>query len=171
MSLIIETGAGLASAESYCSEAEADDYHEKRGNADWNSVADKEAALRKATDYLIQNYRASWKGVRATATQALDWPRGNVYIEPFLNGGSSLLLASDIVPVQVKNACAELALKAASADLNPDLGKDVISQTVGPISTIYSAASPSYKRYRAIDMLLRPYLQSQSSCNVSAVRT
>lgn len=173
MALIVETGAGLATAESYISEVDADTYHEKRGNTAWDSVTDKEAALRKATDYLMQNYRMSWKGVRMTATQALDWPRGYVYRESFLNGASSsfpYLVDDDIVPVEVENACAELALKTATAKLNPDLGKDIVSQTVGPISTTYSASSPQQKRYRAIDMMLRPYLTS-NGINVSVGRS
>lgn len=161
MALIVEDGTAKADAESYISEADADTYHEKRGNVAWDAITDKEAALRKATDYMLQNYRALWKGVRMSATQALDWPRGYVYREPFLNGASTsfpYLVDDDIVPTEVKNACAELALRTADGDLNPDLGKDIVSQTVGPISTTYSAASPQQKRYRAIDMVLRPFL-------------
>lgn len=174
MALIVEDGTGMATAESYASEIEADLYHEKRGNTSWDSVTDKEAALRKATDYLLQTYSHLWKGARMTSTQALDWPRGNVYAMPFMGSVSeqSLLVDDDIVPVQVKNACIELALKSVSNDLNPDLTKDIITQTVGPISTTYSASSPQKKRYTAIDMMLRPYLSSSgSNINGSVVRS
>ena len=175
MALVVETGAGLANAESYISVADADTYHANRANAAWVSVTDKEAALRKATDYMLQNYRMAWKGVRMTATQALDWPRGYVYREAFIYGGVSsfpYLVADNIVPVEVKNACAELALKAGTADLNPDLTKDIITQTVGPISTTYAESSPQQKRYRAIDMMLRPYLkESGTGINASVVRS
>jgi hypothetical protein len=174
MALVVETGAGLATAESYISEADADTYHEKRGNTAWDSVTDKEANLRKATDYMLQNYRESWKGVRMTGTQALDWPRGFVYITPFLHGALGnypYLVADNIVPVEVKNACAELALKASTGDLNPDLAKDIISQTVGPISTTYAASSPQQKRYRGIDMILRPYLSSTGGVSTSVARS
>jgi len=173
MALIVEDGSGLAAAESYISEVEADAYHEKRGNTAWDTVTDKEAVLRKATDYMLQNYRMSWKGVRMNGVQALDWPRGYVYRESFLNGASSsfpYLVPDNIVPVEVKNACAELALRAATADLNPDLSKDIVSQTVGPISTTYAANSPQQKRYRGIDMMLRPYLTS-NGVNIPVGRT
>ena len=178
MALVVEDGTGKADAESYISVSDASAYHTARGNAAWAALASdtvREQCLRKATDYMLQNYRDSWKGARMTATQALDWPRGNVYTTPFINGASNeypYLVADDIVPTEVKKACAELALKASAAALNPDLAKDIISQTVGPISTTYSASSPQQKRYRAIDMMLRPYLTAlPGGCNAAVVRT
>lgn len=177
MALIVETGAGLSTAESYISVADATTYHAARGNAAWAALASdtvREQCLRRATDYMLQAYRESWKGIRMLATQALDWPRGNVYSSPALGGGSGAypyLVADDIVPTEVKNACAELALKASAEELNADLSKDIISQTVGPITTVYNASSPQQKRYRLIDMMLRPYLASQSSVNMSVARS
>lgn len=178
MALVVEDGTGKADAESYISVVDASAYHTARGNAAWAALASdtiREQCLRKATDYMVQNYRASWKGARMTATQALDWPRGNVYTTPFINGASNeypYLVADDIVPTEVKNACAELALKASSAELAPDLAKDIIQQKVGPISTTYSESSPQQKRYRAIDMILTPYLLAQpGGCMSAVVRT
>jgi hypothetical protein len=161
--LTVETGAGITGADSYGTLAQLAAHHVKYGNTTWAALTAyaQEVAARKAAEYMLGNYRASWKGVRMTATQGLDWPRGYVYITPFLNGASGefpYLVADDIVPDEVFRAFADLALKASTAELNPDLGKDIISQTVGPISTTYSAGSPQQKRYRAIDMLLRPYL-------------
>ena len=78
MSLIVEDGTGRADAESYASVSVADAYHTARGNTAWAALATtalKEAALRKATDYLGQTYGLRWKGYRMTTTQALDWPR------------------------------------------------------------------------------------------------
>ena len=56
MALIVEDGNGIAGADSYATEAQADLYHEHRGNTAWYSVADKEAALRKATDFMPVSY-------------------------------------------------------------------------------------------------------------------
>lgn len=178
MALVVETGAGLSTAESYISVTDASTYHTNRGNAAWAALASdtvREQCLRKATDYMLQNYRELWKGIRMTATQALDWPRAYVYTTPYLNGAVGeypYLVADDIVPTEVARACAELALKASTNELNPDLAKDVITQTVGPISTTYSASSPQQKRYRAIDMMLAPYINSSGrGPNTSVVRS
>ena len=153
--LIVEDGSIVAGAEAYCSEVAADLYHENRGNSVWSAVTDKEAALRKATDYMTQAYRGLWKGFRVSSSQPLDWPRANVQVE---DGPCRNIVAANTVPQEVKDACAELALKASSAALAPDLEQGVVSETVGPLSVTYSQSSPQYTRYRAIDMLLRPYL-------------
>lgn len=169
MALIVEDGTIVAGAESYISVANADSYHDKRGNSAWDAVADKEAMLRRATDYMVQNYRASWKGVRVSANQALDWPRSAVYLQ-----GTSIYpetaLSSSVVPLEIQNACAELALRAAAEDLNPDLDRAVVSETVGPISTTYDAHSAQKKRFLAVDAMLRPYLKSSGPC-ADVVRT
>lgn len=50
MTLIVETGAGLAISESYASVAYADDYFTARNNANWDgNNAHKEGLLRIAT--------------------------------------------------------------------------------------------------------------------------
>lgn len=164
MALIVEDGNGIAGADSYATEAQADLYHENRGNTAWYSVADKEAALRKATDYMVQNYRLAWKGYRVDPEQALDWPRYECYVPGYRLGtySSDYLVPSNVVPIEVRNACIELALKVTVEDLNPDLTQQILSNTVGPISVTYSAASPQYKRFRAIDMMLRHLLDGNS---------
>lgn len=174
--LVVETGAGVANADSYGTLAQLDAYHVQRGNTAWAALTEhlKEVAARDATDYMFQVYVSAWKGVRMTATQGLDWPRGFVYTIPYLNGATGsypYLVADDIVPTEVFRAFAELALKASTAELNPDLAKDIVSQTVGPISTTYATSSPQYKRYRSIDMMLRPYLATQSAVNAAVGRS
>lgn len=77
MALVIETGAGLPSAEAYsdvasCS-AWATSYY---GHALTGSTADKEAAIRRAVAYLDG---LQWTGTRTTGrVQALAWPRTGV---------------------------------------------------------------------------------------------
>jgi hypothetical protein len=68
MTLTVEDGTGKADAESYISVADADTYFTARNNATWAalSTSDKEAALRKATDYMLQAYRVRWAGMRET---------------------------------------------------------------------------------------------------------
>ena len=101
MSVIVETGAGVANANSFASVAAATAYHAARGNAAWDNIDDKDAALLKATDNMQAEYHSRWKGVQTHATQPLDWPRWGVCIDGWGN-----YIASDAIPVEVINACA-----------------------------------------------------------------
>lgn len=145
MPLTVEDGTGLATADSYASRAEADAYHAARGNAAWAaaSTAARDAALRRATQYLDTRYR--WVGNRLTLTQALEWPR---YFVPRLG------YPSGWPQVPVVQACMELALRALDGELMADdEGRDVLSESVGPISVTYSPKGGGV-RYPAVDRLL-----------------
>jgi hypothetical protein len=86
MALIVETGQAGSTSESFASVADADLYHSNRGNTAWAAIAStalKEAALRKATDYMEQSYRLRWLGYRHTEAQALSWPRDEVQRSDF----------------------------------------------------------------------------------------
>ncbi len=166
MSLIVEDGTGLPNAESYCSVAEANDYHAAIGNAAWAGLATdtlREENLRKATLFMRQLYRMTWQGKRTKSTQALDWPRYDVEVDDYW-------LASNIVPVDVKNACAELALKAISGPLVTDLTQGVKSKKVGPIETVYDDKSPRHTQYLAVDRMLGPYLNGGGSSTLRVSR-
>ncbi len=168
MALIVETGSGKSDSESYISVADATTYHTARGNAAWAALATdalREAALRKATDFMRQVYRSRWQGYKVNEDQALDWPRYDVEVEGYA-------VDSDIVPTEVKNACAELALKASAAELNPDLTQGVAREKVGQIEVEYDKASPQFTRYRAIDALLSPYLKAGGGgCSMGVIRS
>ena len=168
MTLIVEDGSGKSDSESYISVADASNYHTVRGNTAWAALATdalREAALRRATDYMRQAYRSRWQGYKVNEDQALDWPRYDVEVEGYA-------VDSDIVPTEVKNACAELALRASAADLNPDLTQGVLSEQVGSISVTYDKASPQFTRYRAIDALLSPYLKAGGGgCSMGVIRS
>lgn len=164
MALVTETGTGSATAESYISVASADTYHSDRGSTAWAALttAVKEQSLRKATEYMLQMYRNRWKGVRVFITQALDWPRSDVQIDPG-NGPYAVYsnyVASNIVPVEVARACAEYALRASTAKLLDDLTQGVVSEQIGPISTTYDKFSSQSVRYPAVDAVLAPYLMA-----------
>jgi hypothetical protein len=77
--------------------------------------------------------------------------------------GRQLPGRSDIVPADIANACADLALKAASGDLNADLTRGVVRKKVGPLETEYDRYSPQSVRYPAITMALAPYLKGSSA--------
>ena len=168
MTLIVEDGSIVTGAESYISVADASTYHTARGNTAWAALATdalREAALRRATDYMRQAYRSRWQGYKVNEDQALDWPRYDVEVEGYA-------VDSDIVPTEVKNACAELALRASAADLNPDLTQGVAREKVGQIEVEYDKASPQFTRYRAIDALLSPYLKAGGGgCSMGVIRS
>ncbi|WP_022684555.1 DnaT-like ssDNA-binding protein [Sphingobium bisphenolivorans] len=152
MALVVETGEGLSNSESYISVAAADARHTAFGNSAWTGEdAVKEAALRRATAYIEQAYRTRWTGQRKTQSQALSWPRYDVIVD-------GCFIASDSVPSDIANACADLALRALSADLAEDTTRAVIREKVGPLETEYDPNSPQGTRYRAIDAMLAPYL-------------
>lgn len=171
MALVVETGSGSATAESYVSVVDADTYHADRGNTAWAALATaaKEQALRKGTDFMIQSYRHRWKGTRVTTTQALDWPRADVQIDVGSYSVYSNFIANNIVPVEVMRACAEYALRASTAPLMADLTQAKASVTVGPISTSYDTSSPQTTRYKALDAMLAPYMLRGSNV-VEAIR-
>jgi len=149
VALIVEDGTGRSDAESYISTIYARAYHAARGNVAWEAltVAEMEEALRKATDYMVSEYRFRWIGQRINTTQALDWPR---YSIPDINNST--------IPEEVKKACAEFALRSLSGPLLDDLSQAVIAKSVGPLSVTYDRNSSQRRRYLFIDSILSPYL-------------
>lgn len=165
MSIIVEDGTGLATAESYCSVAEATTYFSGIGNTAWAALASdaiREQNLRKSTAFMIGRYRARWAGARKTTTQALDWPRSLVPIKdaPNLYGGSASYYSDTTVPQDIKNACASLALRASTATLLADQTRTKNSVTIGQISTTYDAVAGQAVQYVEVDAMLAPYLKS-----------
>lgn len=167
MALTTENGSGLADAESYCSVAFATAHHAARGNAAWAALASdtvREQLLRKATDYMMGAYRLRWSGRRTSTTQALDWPRYDVPMTdgPGLNVTTSYYPSNE-VPAAVARACADLALKAATADLAHDLSQAVKSKSVGAVKIEYQDYSQATKTYRSVDNALSPFLSGQGT--------
>ena len=104
MALVVESGAGLATAESYVSEADALTYLTAIGEETaWAALttAQREAALRLATSWLDAHY--VWPGSVRMGDQALAWPRvGALDCE-------GRTVAYDEVPSTVANATAWVA--------------------------------------------------------------
>ena len=162
--LTIETGAGLPDAESYASVAAADARCASLGLIAWGALAevDKEIALRRAALFMA-TYRTRWAGRRVYQQQALDWPRYNVVVDGFT-------VPSTTVPVDVINACIDLAVRAGSGeDLLPDLdtGSNAIKKDkTGPLETEYfQNTTDARERFVAVDALLAPYFGSAGGGN------
>lgn len=149
MTLIVETGSGASDAESYASVSDADTRHAALGRTLWATLStnEKEQALRRATEYMLQAYRGKWKGGRTLSTQALDWPRYGVCVDGFA-------VSSSTVPAEVVKACCELAFKAAFGDLLEDQGPQVVAEKVGPIEVQYQAGGRQAIKYASVDAML-----------------
>ena len=167
MAFVVETGAGVANANSYASVAAADGYVADRGIAAWTALttSDKQQALIKATDYLEATYRDAWKGTRVTSTQPLSWPRTNVIVDGFL-------IDANVVPLNVINACVEMALRSSSGEtLIADQGQRVKREKIDVIEIEYQDYSDPTQRYPFVNRMLSPYLLSSSDGGFSQVRT
>lgn len=116
--MVVETGAGLPTANSYCSLIDADTYHEMRlHNTTWTSLSSdtqEEIALMWATRILDEE--VNWAGVKYTEDQGLRWPRSGV-VDP--DGYS---IDTSEMPTFLIEATAELAMHLITEDRSSDSG-------------------------------------------------
>lgn len=110
---VVEDGTGLPTSVSYVGVEWANEYFLVRGAHKWAEAAneDKQYALIQATDFIDVSYE--FPGSRATAEQALAWPRTNA-----TNKYGTLL---EGVPGPIQKAVVELALRALDAPLLADI--------------------------------------------------
>lgn len=155
MAFVVEDGTGLTNSNALIDVAFADAYFTDRGgNATWTASSNdqKQSAIVQATDYLCGRFR--FKGTKYNEDQALEFPR--VFCDS----------EDPQMPVKMKQAVAEYAVRARVAKLAPDptvdaTGGTVISkkEKVGPLEeeTKYSDTQTvrSFTAYPAADMLLR----------------
>lgn len=151
---------GTASANAYISVAFFSAYHADRLHDLGDTVqADHQAAIIKASDFIDRRYRGAFIGIRYSMTQTTEWPRINAnYQDGRIVSG---------IPIEVKQACAELAFRALTAPLAPDpvfedTNRIVASKTerVGPIeeSTSYvdsGGAIVDWRPYPEVEGILR----------------
>ena len=185
MTITVEDGTGLTGADAYISVADADTYFSAIGDTTWSAAGttEKEQAIVQATRYMEKRFGNKWKGLIASSTQALGWPRDYVYDER----GTEL---DDQVPGAIAKACAEYAKHALSNDLIPPVvypvseGAPVLFgrinrkvEKVGPVyeETYYSVSGSNTSRvgsgsvlvdadrvvqYPEADFLVGPFLRS-----------
>ena len=150
----------------------------------------QESLLIQATQYMVGVYRLRWTGLRVQPGtipnpglgqsgsvlpgQSLDWPRIGVILKDtasfFVDQRLSYTVPANIVPDPVQQACCELALRASTQDLWPDLDQRTLVEKVGPIQVNYDRFSPQYRRFRQVDLLLNPYLDSTNGLTVKLNR-
>lgn len=155
MPLIVEDGTGLANAESYVSEAVATTYFADRAIETWLDVENKEAALRRAAQYIDAVYGMRWIGSPLTTTQALDWPR--VYYVYDYDVPVAQPFAT--VPLELKHAQCECALRfGLGTNMMPDRARATKSEQVGSIAVTYMDGASEGTTFPFIDALLSKLL-------------
>jgi hypothetical protein len=134
LTLIKEDGTGKADANSYANVADGDAYHDGHLYATaWTAAttANKEKALVMATRLIDAEVR--FKGVKASTTQALQWPRADCG-DP--DGSDDL--ASDVVPAAVVQATCEMARELLVKDRTAaPTGEGLKYSNVGSTQTGY----------------------------------
>lgn len=156
MTLIVEDGTGLTTANAYCSVEYASAYFSLRGMQRWSEATEEaqEAAIVQATDYIDIRWGYMLVSTKATDLQSLEFPR-KVWL--------------GVVPEGIKKACAEYAVRALDGPLMPDLSRDEsglqvleTDEKVGPIQEKKKFASGSvgigYQMYPSADAYMRPFL-------------
>lgn len=146
MALVVGTDA-------YIDLAYANTYWSDRNNAVWAAATDanKEKAIRESTQYIDGAY--TFIGTITTIDQSLAFPRNAVTITS--GNFKYRQVENDVIPAQIKQATAELALEALSARLEP-VNDDVISKVkVDVIEVDYAEFAPSQKTFTFVSKILR----------------
>jgi hypothetical protein len=147
--LILETGAGVALANSYVSLADYRDYASERGAVLPASDLVCLAQLYAGFDVIEAN-RARYQGQKATSAQGGQFPREGLTIDGFA-------VPANVIPIEVIRAQMHAALASnAGVDLFPATdGKTIIKEKVDVIETTYSDTGASDKpKLTAVDALL-----------------
>lgn len=155
MSLTVETGAGIAGAESYATTATIDTYWAARTqnalSATWTALttAKKDGCAREATTFVDTTWGPRYRGIRRGQVQGLLWPRTDAMDD----AGYPL---PDLPPELIAAVC-ELAARAASATLTPDVkaGGGVVKRVkAGSVEVEYESTGNVEKSYPAVERLL-----------------
>jgi hypothetical protein len=163
VTLVLETGAGLANSNSYASVADGDNYHGRRLYSDkWEDAdpGDKEKALMMATMVIDQSVQ--FYGYQVKETQALLWPRTRVvnrqvYSFSFLSSTAWGVIApyfdTNKIPPQIRDATCELARLLLTSDRTADDSAKGISsfEVAGELSV--SFLSPADRKQVFTDQL------------------
>lgn len=132
MPVVLDATVGGANANSFTTVAKADAYHANQLYSDAWTVAPvptdavKAQALITATRLIVSAFNTvGWAGWSATTTQRLPVPRSGMQ---YPNGAN---IPNTIIPADLEDATAEMALKLIEAGMMPDGISDTESQSVG----------------------------------------
>lgn len=155
MAFVPEDGTGVPEANSYVDVDFADAYFADRNVTTWpvagQQVAAKQGWLISATDYAEGRFGQRWIGLPKTSEQGLHFP----------------IEGEDEVPLELRKAICEYAIRARTAPLAPDpvidaSGFSMVTtrKKVGPIEKSFAIANGDsanmfgFRPYPAADMLI-----------------
>jgi hypothetical protein len=166
ITLVVETGVGLANANSYASLEDSEAYFADRGDTVWAAAddEDKKAALIRATQAVDDMGNGRFLGTKMLSTQALAWPRDDAYDQD----GFQLV----DVPVHVFVATCEGAILELGTPgvLTPAYGRGgaVIEERVeGAVTVKYSEGAAAGTVYTSVTRALRPVLRGYGAMYVT----
>jgi len=156
MAIEVEDGTGKTNSNSYISEADFATYASDRGITVTGTASE---LLIQAMDYIEQQ---PFKGWKYTDDQALQWPRGGVYIDGYY-------VDVDEIPQLLQEALCEVAL-GVDAGNNPLATQDRMTkrEKVGDIEVEYSESSRATAYLAAAESKLQKLLKAGSG-GISAV--
>lgn len=159
VTLTVEDGTALDNANTFVDLAAFKTYCDNRGLAYSLDDEVNKAALVAAADYLRNEERYWWRGQRVRDTQALPWPRTGAVVLY----GTGVALAETVVPWAVKDAQCELAYRAISKAIQPDLsrGGGIASVSAGGVSTSFFQNANPETLIMVTQGFLKPYLRRQ----------
>lgn len=169
-----EDGTGRVDAVSFVSLADADAYHALRVNTAWAAAEEpaREAALVKATDWIVANFGEEWAGVQTFPLGLLPFPRTGL-----VNPATGYVYELGEMPKAIIYATCELALEALAGALynNTNPGSpQVIEDTIGPITTKYNPRNPLdltiERNFSFVRAILKPLLGSVGRPLLTLVR-
>lgn len=155
--------------DSYVTETELSDYATARGIT---IAGDKSVLLIKAMDYLESR---QFIGTKTVYNQALQFPRilcddtylyrnyeyYSMYPQNYFNNSQPCPYDNNTVPNEIKKAQMIAALLIdGGADLQSSLGQAIKREKVSVLETEYQDYTSGAEQHRALDDILRPFLQS-----------
>jgi hypothetical protein len=163
----VEDGTGSTSATSYLSVADLKQLWDNAGY-DYSSLSDAQiqVLLNNGTSSLDGRYGERWPGLRASKTQALDWPREEAYDRDGFERSSTL------VPPEVEKALSELVYAVNSGtNVDPENTETGVLQSesvrvegaVSESKTYFQGSQKKYPDIPKVSNALRRLLGSSSA--------
>lgn len=107
MALILEDGSQVTGANSYVTDAEYTTYAALRGLTVGVDEPTREIELIKAMDF-IESHRRTFKGIKVSKDQPLQWPRAAVWVDSFPVNATE-------IPDELKSAQIEAGIAVSSS--------------------------------------------------------
>lgn len=165
--MTIVATAGAVDANSYCTRAEADQYHRTHlYNGAWIQADDwkRDAALIWATRLLDE--QVEWDGSIVSSAQSLRWPRGGV------TSPDGIAYSSTSIPAWLKQAAAELARHLLSGDRTQERSIGIQSVTADTVQVTFDKTDVKPILPPSVRSIVERFgtVRGPGACNVKVIR-